>query len=53
MHDPASELRRKSIPRTWVNKGKKRRGRCPLEPGRKRRQTFEEALWDSLEELLV
>jgi hypothetical protein len=38
---------------TFVNKGKNRRGRCPLEPGRRRLQTFEEALRDGLEELLV
>jgi hypothetical protein len=37
----------------FMNEGKNRRGRCPLEPGRKRLQTFEEALRDGLEELLV
>jgi hypothetical protein len=53
MQDSGYELPRISIPRTPVNKGKNRRGRCPLEPGRKRLQTFEEALRDGLEELLV
>jgi hypothetical protein len=48
------QLLRNPLPRTPLNKGKKnRRGRCPLEPGRLRRQTFEEALRDGLEELLV
>jgi hypothetical protein len=27
MQDPASELRRIPLPRTWVNKGKKTKGR--------------------------
>ena len=32
MQDPASQLPRKSIPRTPVKKGKKPRGRDPVEP---------------------
>src|SRR5215218_1410649 len=32
MHDPANRLRRIPLPRTPVNKGKKPRGRVPVEP---------------------